>query len=172
MIIMNTPNDQKGFSLIELMIVVAIISILAAIAIPGYLGMQNKANKGVIKRTASTAESDILGWLQSARKSGSTLREIDTNGNGIAGDAADLSNYDLNTDLATPNQLCQRYINARSSTNTEYSPWDGLVSLWTTGAVTNGRISCNHPVGASMITLEGWDKLGTTLIYSKEISID
>ena len=77
---MMKKQAQAGFTLIELMIVVAIIGILAAVAIPAYSDYTVKAKVANIHSAADSLKTAVALCAQEA---GGTLDECDTGKPGI-----------------------------------------------------------------------------------------
>jgi type IV pilus assembly protein PilA len=55
-------NGETGFTLVELLVVMAILGILAAIGIPAFLSQEGKAHDVSAKSAAGTAKSAIEVW--------------------------------------------------------------------------------------------------------------
>ncbi|MEW6417786.1 MAG: type II secretion system protein [Nitrospirota bacterium] len=129
-------RNSKGFSLIELMTVIVIISFLAAVAVPIFLGIRYRTKLQIYIADARSAIPELNSWTQLVGGPRPNFREADTNCDGVINDS-DMTNNELRiAGVANTFAMC------RNIGLSEKSPWLTGMPLWGTDAtIPPGQIT-------------------------------
>ena len=118
---MNKTNFNKGFSLVELVVVIAVLAILSAVAIPAFIGVRNNAKVSAAKNSLVNILKECLAAESSLLRS-PVFNDIASSNTGNSfGDRRGLNfgfTYDTALDSNTPitgTESCYR-ISAKSNT--------------------------------------------------------
>jgi type IV pilus assembly protein PilA len=130
---MSMKKVQQGFTLIELMIVVAIIGILAAVAIPAYQDYTIKARIG----NALTSVDSIKTAVALCAQESGTIANCNTTGNPTAGIPAFTATNEVASVTVTGNGVIAATLSGTMGTG-----------------INGGTITWTPTVGTSAVTWE------------------
>ncbi len=139
-------NSEKGFSLIELLVVVAIIGVLAAVGVVGYQGYIDSTKESVTKSNAKALHQ----WFLNTK----TVKAA-----GIAVDPNDCSNGQIGSD-ADMNDCLTAMVATTGPFGSFKNAYDSNVSAAST-------ISIEHGTGTPTGTCSG-ASLGTIVVRNED----
>jgi type IV pilus assembly protein PilA len=148
----NRSDDESGFTLIELMVVVLIIAVLMAIAIPTFLGAQNKAKD-------RSAQSSLRNTVTSAKVLYADTQKYSLVTSGTLGTAEPALTFQLAAST-TPKQVSVMtlqvdplfYAAAKSDAGTCYAVKESSAAGTQFGTVTTGVCTGDNAAAAGAVT--------------------
>ena len=146
---LNTKIKQSGFTIVELLIVIVVIAILAAISIVAYNGIQTRGNNAAAGTSAATVAKKIEAFNSITTAYPVQGTSVATQLNGQNESALTGSGILLNTTSPSTNKPNTVYVQLCSSTSTALAAgaaaagyrvfrWDFSTGAWQTSPDQTG----------------------------------
>ena len=135
-------NYNRGFTLVELLIVVVIIAILAAITIVAYNGIQNRANTSAAAAAENTMQTKAEAANAIAQSYPASLTDFNAQSDSSLAGSGLYTVTSLTAQPSSPNTLVYSKCTTGNTTSAQLQYWNYQTNAAVTTVIGNNSPAC------------------------------